>query len=279
MPLILANGFPRSGTTFLYEVARDQAALANGFTHEEGKARFFPTVPDFVDEVPDRLVELILSQLPPDKFYVLKTHGRKTAVLASGIKRGDILAFVSFRDPRDTIVSMLERGSRDRAAQIASPFARLANVENAISAASFNFDRLRSWLGCPQVLRIPFLLIAHSQSFAVTLLCTFLGLEPPADFSQFVSGKPDRFLRDLPPADIMTLTARLSAEIRDYDAASERLLVPLGFGPMYSAARKERDAEIQKCPARLERARLERRPALKRLRRQRLNFLDRQLQE
>jgi hypothetical protein len=73
---------------------------------------------------------------------------------------------------------MLERGSKDRTLGIESPFARIPDLEAAVAAATFNFQRLLSWLDCTRTLKIPFFLIAENPGLAVGLLCRFLGLDP-----------------------------------------------------------------------------------------------------
>lgn len=262
MVLVIAHGLPKSGSTFLYSVAKDALAAQTGMTPSETRRRFFgeANVPSFVDDPTDAFVDKVLHQLPPEASFVIKTHGALTPHIATLIQSGAIKAFASFRDPRDTIIAMLDAGEADRrSGSDRRFFASMRSVDEAIDPAKRQWARAQNWLNSPGVLRIPFYLIAREQDFVIAMLCDHLGvpLSTPAvqasyahrsreAIPQFHKGIADRFLTDLPPGDVRRLTEIFAGEIREADDLSERTMQELGFRSLWASMTKQRDVEVDR---------------------------------
>ncbi len=259
MPLIIAHGLPKSGSTFLYQVTKEIAAQINGFSHYKGKEVFFPgmNVPDFVQDPTDEFVDSLLARLPPGAAFVVKTHGRITPLLASRIGSGKIKVVMSFRDPRDTVISMLDAGASDRSKGNKRFFTKLYDVDDAIGPAKSGWKTVRGWFDCPNLLLIPYYLIAARQSWVVDRLCEYLGAAQSrhrinADFSrdkhsritEYHKGVADRFLDDLTPSQVQMLGRKLSVEIAEADALAEQRMAELGFRMLYHHMRQERDSRL-----------------------------------
>jgi hypothetical protein len=259
MPLIIAHGLPKSGSTFLYQVAKEAVAAGNGLEHYAAKEKFFPgmEVPDYVPNPTDDVIAPILATLPPNASYVLKTHGKITPSLKAQLAAGKIKAFLSFRDPRDALVSMLDAGARDRAENPDRFFAKLKKVDDAIRPVEHDWLRIRDWARCPQVLKIPYYLIAAEQDFVVDRLCRFLGAQSAAatiaaryaadkagKITEFNQGVADRFLSQLSRADLLKLSDKLKGTIREVDALTARCMAESGFRLLYQNLHQRRQARL-----------------------------------
>jgi len=257
MPLILAHGMPKSGSTFLAQVAIWAAAYGNGFGPSEFKKKFLgvgDTARNFVVEPTDDLIDDIERQLPEGKFHVLKTHGKITPKIRSRIRDRSIVAFTSFRDPRDCVLSFMDAGERDRASGGSQAFTDVTTIKTALKRVKFSWETAREWAGCDGVLTIPYYLTVTDKNHCVELICHHIGLgettrsvqkmfkqEGLVRNSQYNKGIADRFLTDLPPKRIKRMTLRLEKEIREIDELTNRM-TELGYRLIHKSmhARRER---------------------------------------
>jgi hypothetical protein len=260
MSLIIAQGVPKSGSTFLFQVIKDIEEALNGFPHPEAKKRFFPdrAVPDFVGEPSDAFVDGLAGRLPPDRAFVFKTHGKITPRLAARIASGEVKAVMSFRDPRDTALSMIDAGAVARARGRDRNCSNLHQVEDAVRPAKHGWKVARGWFDCPGVLLIPYHLTATNQTWVVDRVCEHLGAPQAAAainakfardkekrITEFHKGVADRFLDDLAPDQIQQLNTALSREIDEADALTGRCMRAYGFGDLYEQLRDARNARLQ----------------------------------
>jgi hypothetical protein len=259
MSLVVAHGVPKSGSTFLYQVAKDITEAINGFSHYEAKNRFFPgmEVPDFVAQPEDAFVDSLLERLPPGAAFVFKTHGRITPKMASRLRSGRVKAMMSFRDPRDTAISMLDAGVKDREKGRDRSFAALHEVEQAIGPTRHGWRIARDWIDCPNLLLIPYYLTATNQRWVVDRLCDYLGAAwgryrinakyahgKDAKITEFHKGVADRFLDDLTPSQIERLGEKLAREIDEVDALTARWMGEYGFRLLHRHLKDERDRKL-----------------------------------
>src|ERR1022692_3741652 len=250
MTLIFAHGVAKSGSTFLFQVARDVAAAINGLPHNKAKSRFFPgmDVPDYVHQPADDLIEPLVRLLPPSAAFVLKTHGRITPLIASGIRSGLVKAVVSFRDPRDLVISMLDAGVSDRKKRKDRGFSPLYKVEDALQPVRDGWEAAREWAYFPGTLPVPYLLTATNQDFVIDLVCKYLSAEhcyhsireryahdKETNIREFHKGVADRFLEDLTPEEIAGVSNSLEREIAESDALTARWMQTYGFQPLHLA--------------------------------------------
>lgn len=260
MALIISHGVPKSGSTFLFQVAKDVATSVNGFPHYKAKARFFPgmDVPDYVDQPADSLIEALLGRLPPGAPYALKTHGKLTPLIGSGIRSGSIKAIVSFRDPRDAIISMLDAGVSDREKGKDRAFSRLHRAEDAIPAVKYGWRMARDWAHLPGVLAVPYLLTATNQDMVIRLVCDYLSAKDSyagisqhyaedreSKITEYHKGIADRFLDDLTPDDIASLSRSLESEIAENDALTEHWMQAYGQPTLHLMSRERRELRLK----------------------------------
>ncbi|MBA3810546.1 MAG: hypothetical protein H0X27_02660 [Caulobacteraceae bacterium] len=259
MTLIIAHGLPKSGSTFLFQVAKDVAASINGFPYNKAKTRFFPgmDIPGYVHQPADSIIEPLLRLLPPKASFVLKTHGRMTPLIASGIQSGSIKALVSFRDPRDAVVSMLDAGISDREKGKERGFSLLYKADDALKPLKNGWGMARDWAFFPGVLAIPYLLTATNQDCVIRLICTHLRAghcvneirqryaeDKAAKITEFHKGVADRFLEALTPEDIVRVTQSLESEIAESDALTARWMRAYGFGALFQDMHDRRQSRL-----------------------------------
>jgi hypothetical protein len=264
MALIISHGVPKSGSTFLFQVAKDVATSINGFPHYKAKARFFPgmEVPDYVDQPADELIESLLEHLPPGAPYVLKTHGKMTPLIESGIRSGSIKAIVSFRDPRDAVISMLDAGVSDREKGKDRGFSRLYKVDEAVRPVKYGWNLARDWAYFPGVLAIPYLLTAAKQDIVISLVCDYLSAghcyksisghyaqDKRTKITEFHKGVADRFLDDLTPEEIAKVSESLESEIAENDALTAQWMQAYGFRMLHQASYERRETRLKELLA------------------------------
>lgn len=260
MTLIIAHGVARSGSTFLYQVARDVAEAINGLHHNKAKALFFPEVdvPDYVFQPPDELIGLLVRLLPPAAAFVMKTHGRITPLIASGIRSGSIKAIVSFRDPRDAVISMLDAGIRDREIGSNRGFSSLYKAEDALQPVRSGWQAARDWAYFPGVLPVPYILTAIKQDFVIGLVCDYLSAahcchniqeryaqDKRTRIGEFHKGVADRFLEDLTPEEIVKVSESLEREIAESDALVARWMQTYGFRLLHQVLYERRKTRLR----------------------------------
>jgi len=229
MPVIIAHGQPKSGSTFLFQTVLESLSIIEGDLFYriwakkmgEGTPVFFGKVDlESVREVQARAGSNIL---------VMKTHSVLPDEVRELIERGEIRAFTSFRDPRDACRSMLDAGISDRAKGVSRWFATKTKAEELIRPIGNQVRDMITWLDCPAVLAVPYYITANNQDFAVVRLCEHLGFRGlgrvmagimqanKTAVPEFHKGVSDRFLTDFNWSDIQQLNAAMSAEIRLYE--------------------------------------------------------------
>jgi hypothetical protein len=262
MTLVIAHGVPKSGSTFIYQIAKDALAAINGFSHREAKERFFPgeSVPDFVPQPTDEIIERLSGRLPAGSIFVIKTHGRLTPLISAGLATGKIKALTSFRDPRDTVVSMLDTGERDRRRGADRSFGKLFHIDDAVRPARHAWKVAREWLSNASVLPIPYYLTASAQNEVIKLVFNHLGASAPdaslqahyasekeKRITEFYKGVPDRFLDSLTREEMIELGEKLAPIISEVDSMTAHWMAVYGYDLHYrqlSDRRRTKLAEI-----------------------------------
>ncbi len=236
MPVIIAHGQPKSGSTFLFAAATELRTLIDGDNYYAAMKRALgDSAQAFQAKLDAQYVREVL-QKAGRKTLVLKTHGPLTEGLRLMIESGDVGAFSSFRDPRDACKSMLDAGAADRAKGSDRWFATKTRSDELVRPIANQIRDLQSWLDCPRVLALPYYIIANNQDFAVRTLCRHLGLgaygsllagimqAKKATIPEFHKGVSDRFLTDFPAEEIVMLNKAMAPQIAGYrNAAAERM--------------------------------------------------------
>ena len=262
--IIVAFGQPKSASTFLFQVARRAAMARNGGDDRALRERLSSALgspwADFHQSVDAGLVDTIASALEPNETAVIKTHGPLDASLGGHLARRTVVAFTSLRDPRETALSMVDAGVRDRAAGAARTYfqAMLRPSEpRTVEAQRQAVKNLRTQLANPFVLAVPYEAIAAAQDRVILRLTSHLGLRGYAEvvaqhfareratrITEYNVGTPFRFATTLPAEEIAALNAALGSEIAFVDGVILRAMARFGLVNRYFALRAQHRAAL-----------------------------------
>lgn len=259
MPVVLAHGQPKSGSTFLFAASTELRDLVDGDNYYAAmKDCLGPDAQAFHAKPDAEYVREVLAKAR-QKTLVIKTHGPLSDDVRGMVERGEVRAFTSFRDPRDACKSMLDAGEADRARGSDRWFASRTKADQLIRPITNHIRDLQSWLDCPQVLALPYYIIANNQDFAVRTLCRHLGLgaygsllagimqAKKATIPEFHKGVSDRFLTDFPAEEIVMLNTAMAPQIAGYRKAAAERMSALGHRMLHDrlvAMRRAKLAEM-----------------------------------
>ncbi len=258
MPIVLAHGQPKSGSTFLYIAALEMAALANGEEYYRFRnARLGDDFVDFQPSVTPALVDYVADRIRPNEYIVLKTHNVLTPDLEGMIDSGAVLALTSFRDPRDTVLSTLDAGRSDRERGSTRWFSRFTEVEQLILPVKRQFTRVVPWIRHPKVLAIPYYLTAMRQSTAVAVLAQHLGCGHTSrqvaqsmearklTLPEWNKGLADRYIDGLSGSDVRSLNEAFADILPEYDQLLRQTLSAIGHRLFCEWAIAQRDRRLE----------------------------------
>ena len=256
MPVIIAHGQPKSGSTFLFAAATELRGLLDGDNYYAAmKQALGDDVNAFQVRLDEPFVRDVLHKAG-GKTLVLKTHGGLTDGVRAMLERGEVRGFTSFRDPRDVCKSMLDAGTADRARGSDRWFASKTQAEELVRPISNHIRDLQSWLDCRRVLAIPYYIVANCQDFAVLRLCHHLGWAAcgsllagimqakKTSVPEFHKGVSDRFLSDFSTEEIQFLNKSMAPQIVAYRAVAAGRTAALGHRMLHDRLVAMRQARL-----------------------------------
>ena len=266
--IVIAHGQPKSGSTFLYMTAQAIAEHVNG----EGFHPFMYRVLGsnfnaFQNEVPASLIVHVDKAVGPERMFIIKTHGKLTEDVAELIAAGQVKAFTSFRDPRDTALSTLNVGESDRAKGVDRWFSTITEMKQLVRPIKSQTVTTFAWARHPDVLAIPYYLTALSQAASVGLIARHLGVRSlqgvlgaemeakRRSLPEFNKGVLDRFVEDLSVKDIRFCSDVWADIIAEYESLLKTTMTRLGYRLAYRYYAGLRDARLRERLAELKPAR------------------------
>lgn len=230
MPIVIAHGQPKSGSTFLYVTALEIAALANGEEYYRFRtARLGKDFQDFRPSIEPELIHEVSGMIDPKDYIILKTHNVLTPDIEELIDNGSVLAFTSFRDPRDTVLSTLDAGKSDRERGSTRWFTKFTEAEQLVAPVRRQFERVVPWIQNRNVLAIPYYMIAYEQAATVTILARHLGCGAichhlasamdvkKSSLPEWNKGLADRYIDILDRKDVQFLNQAFAKVLPVYD--------------------------------------------------------------
>ncbi len=259
MPLILAHGQPKSGSSFLFQIAKGAAERANGMSLRTLRKRYLadvlPENSDFVNVVTEEIVSGTLRALPHNLICVIKTHRDLDPSVRARIAAGRLMAFTSFRDPRDAALSLLEHGI----ARTEDRIVKVRTFSHAISAVREDWRFVPAWSACPNVIAFPFYLTAADRRCTIESLCRHIGLphatrEMMQRFGDggderiwmFNKGTADRFVDALSPEELAMANKRLTHEVEAYEGLARTWMRHHNRQILYLALKASRDRRLSR---------------------------------
>ena len=175
--LYFSYGMTKTGSTLAFELARSGLDLC-GYPQDPVQLAGVATDArvNFVNTLPQAELENLARHV--DKLghpLALKTHARPPKNLAAMVENGTALVQVSYRDPRDMALSMLDHGTRARASGNQS-FSELQTLDQTMDNIRQQFETLSLWLRLPHVLPLYFEDVGFSTKATATRILPRLGL-------------------------------------------------------------------------------------------------------
>lgn len=214
--------------------------------------------PSFIDTFQEGLLANVAARIPEDRIFVIKTHAELSPALAEAISDRTVRAFTSFRDPRDTALSILNAGEADRKIGNDRYFSAFEKMEQLKAPVQRQARRVQPWIDHPDVLAIPYYLTAMSEATSVGLLAEFLGVghlrsilaakmaAKRETLPEFNKGILDRFIDELPADDIRFGNEVWAEAIAAYNTTLETVMARLGHRMSHDYFVGLRDRKLSK---------------------------------
>jgi hypothetical protein len=223
--IYLSYGLPKSASTFSFYLAK---AVAEAAGHDQQQIRnalpeslrgyYLSLEASSLDELVDRVTA--------PKFLVAKTHAPLTPEIERHLDAGTAIASVSFRDPRDVAVALLDAGVNERRkANGREAFRRINGLEDTLAPMREHLSYLQAWLRRDDVLRLPFDLLAERPLVAAARIAAQMGLDVDSQsigehlfhargqIPEYNVGKKGRYRQVMTAAEQASFTAEFQPEI------------------------------------------------------------------
>jgi hypothetical protein len=193
--IVISYGVEKSGSTLAFEMAKAVLELG-GHPQERLDDEFVnagPTINEVGPWTDDRMARLV-SCTQGTKIVVRTHHSPNrlsTDRVLDYLASGDLKIHVSFRDPRDTVLSMLDDGvrARDRGEKRHS---EIRTIDDAIAILSERLTALRQWGSFPS-LRLSYDEYAFDRARGPQLIAEDLGVvTDPVEVWRVVDSRPTR---------------------------------------------------------------------------------------
>jgi hypothetical protein len=241
--LYFSYGMTKTGSTLAFELARTALDLC-GYPQDpvpidgvatDARVNFVNTLP------PAALADMAAYSRKLGHPLALKTHARPPKDLAAMITRGEALVQISYRDPRDMALSMLDHGTRARASGQKS-FSELKTLTQTMENIRQQFKTLSLWLRLPQALPLYFEDVGFQTKASAQRVLQQLGLRLEAEtladvvqqhrFTQKNKARPLRYPDEMPEEQAEAIGQEFAAFIRRF--ITNRASLPTDGRPLLS---------------------------------------------
>jgi hypothetical protein len=183
--IYLCFGIPKSGSTLAFELTcalleaagHTQVRLQGTLFPEDKKVNFLSrqAMRQF-DRAEARRIEAIA---PAPRVLAVKTHAAPTPAVRELVGEGLIMGQANFRDPRDTLLSLLDAGDRaNRRGRGA--FVNMRDFQAALGAFESNLAAFEEWVALPGFIATRFDEVAFSGEAFMRRVADQLRLDLPA---------------------------------------------------------------------------------------------------
>lgn len=182
--IILSAGMPRAGSGWYYNLTHE-LALAAGW-QDARRIRQQYRLQGILTEVncnigaltPRRLLAVLVPSLLGNTF-VIKAHAAPTPLALRLIRRGHIRPLYIYRDPRDAMLSALDRGRRGLEKSRPNAFSEL--TPDFDTSVDFMLEYLRiweAWMAAPGALHTRYEDLLTGYESEAARVARFLDLDP-----------------------------------------------------------------------------------------------------
>ena len=180
--LVICYGLQKSASSFCFRLISDVLEEA-GHPQLRFRRTFLKNLPlstpGGITSTSQKCMEPLLAEAE-DRWLVVKTHSILTPIVREKISERSMRAFVTFRDPADSALSMFEHAERNRAngdAAGRSFGAKIFTLEDAIAHVAEMLPRLREWCSCPNVVAFSYDAISDDPAGVCATIADELGFD------------------------------------------------------------------------------------------------------
>ncbi len=232
--LTLACGMPKSASTYVFEMlVRLSDAQSGGSLRQDVPARLPPPHDSvFQRKIDPALLAAVREHWPRERPLTLKTHDSLHPEAARALEEGRIRAAVAFRDPRDAALSILDAGKRERETGKRAFFSQWPTLEAVEDALARMLPRTAQWLRAPNVLTVPFILVASRPDAALRRIAAYAGFDPALlgavpdrrTVSEFNQGRLHRHREEMSAGDNQRFLDRFGDYIAWFEALEAEIM-------------------------------------------------------
>ena len=260
MTVYIAQGQPKSGSTFVFMAALAMAEQINQCEYYTFKSRIFgdrvDEFPDFYDTIFEEQLDAAMELVPEDKVFLMKTHmgyDEATPRMLDLIRSGKVKFFTTFRDPRDAAVAILDVAAKEREAGEDRWFWKYHEVAQLKNPIHYQSEMAYLWSQLEGGLSIPYYMIACAQDTCVQRLAEYMGVgwagslfaaqmeARKRSLPEFNKGRVDRFIDDLSPSEIRVGNEIWAQRLRFYDSEVRRVMAENGLRMLAETLLSRRD--------------------------------------
>jgi hypothetical protein len=208
--IYFSYGLTKSASSFVYQL---QQEIINASTYNLVKLpqAIFGALgnPNYLERVTDENIKQILEWLPENSAVVIKTHSAPSPLLLKLLRDGKAFASVTYRDPRDIALSLVDHGARSRETGIPD-FADFYKPLDSIDMIKMQVEtRLSLWKENENCLFLNYKLIKNSPKVVIEKILQQISIsnvdsnritdkfEDKANVTLYNIGKSNRFLEDM----------------------------------------------------------------------------------
>lgn len=220
--LVICCGMAKSGSTLLFELIRGALIDAG---HNQAKVRSIGIKPrgrgNHIADLSREAILDMVDQIGPDRIVAAKTHKCFPEEMYPWMEQlqveRKILVAVSYRDPRDVCLSLIDHGTKARASGRRG-FSKIHDLDQAADIFERAISKFRRWGSLKGSLRLSFPMMAFAPDDAIDAIEKALGITSNHDevkrhafedaFTQKNKAQKNRFEDEMDDSQKKALTAR-----------------------------------------------------------------------
>jgi hypothetical protein len=210
--LVLCYGITKSGSTLAFQLVRGILELAGHQQEKLPDGTVNPGHPiNFVQPLNKKRLNQLMAAVG-ERWIAVKTHGGigdpMFAYLDEMHEAGKLQVIVSYRDPRDVCLSLVDAGVKARAIGMVE-FSEITDLDSAVAAVSEKVEKFAKWAALRHALLLDYNTVAFAPDRAIDLLEARLGMRPDRErvkryayeeaFTEKNRARRDRFRSELTP--------------------------------------------------------------------------------
>jgi hypothetical protein len=183
--LVLCYGIQKSGSTLAFELVKgvlETAGFEQTFLRNE---RFKAGTPvpksarNYIEGITRAKIEDLMAEIGSARKIAVKTHGSAPEEMFPWLEnmqaRRELQIVVSWRDPRDICLSLLDAGEASRRVG-AGAFGGLVTLDDAANYVRRRIGAYRKWAALRGALRLDFDIVAYDPDKAIDAIESVLGV-------------------------------------------------------------------------------------------------------